>query len=194
MVGKVGGMISNLLRSTVSRSENFMVRLWIAHVRPLIDYCSCMWNTGYIGDMRTVESLQRRWTREIEGMSSLEYGERLRRVGLFSVKGRLLRLDLIKVWKSFNALVDVGMKSLFVRSSDNRTRGHACKLVVPRCHSEARRRYFAVRVVRHWNELPADVVMKSSLDSFKAALAECLGDRLFDCYAVVFFLCFFFWF
>ena len=67
-----------------------------------MDYCSVLWNLGYLSDMRRMESVQRRWTRQIEGMVGLDYGTRLERLGLFSVAGRHLRADLIKVWKLFH--------------------------------------------------------------------------------------------
>ena len=121
-------------------------------------------------DIRRLESLQRRWTREIEGVGQLVYGERLKSVGLYSLKGRLLRMDLIKVWKSFNAVVDVGLSSLFQRATYSGTRGHELKLVVPMCSTEMRRRFMAVRVVGKWNSLPERVVLKTSLHSFKTAL------------------------
>jgi hypothetical protein len=35
----------------------------------------------------------------VEGLGDLEYGERLRQLQLFSIKGRLLRSDLVLCWK-----------------------------------------------------------------------------------------------
>ena len=57
--------MSELLQ-TVCRGREFMVALFISHIRPIIDYCSCVWNVGYV--RRLVESLQRRWTREVLGL------------------------------------------------------------------------------------------------------------------------------
>ena len=102
VVGRTSSMMINILRSTVCRTVKFMVTLWVSHLRPLIEYGSCVWNVGYLGDLRRLESLQRRWTREAIGMCGLDYEERLRRIGLFSVEGRLLRIDLVKVWKCFH--------------------------------------------------------------------------------------------
>ena len=68
VVRKVGGLMSNLLRSTKCRGRDFMTILFVSHIRPVIDYCSCLYNVGYLGDMRRLESLQRRWTREVDGM------------------------------------------------------------------------------------------------------------------------------
>ena len=172
-------MFNNLLRSTVCRDAEFMVTLWVTHIRPLIEYASCVWNVGYLGDLRRLESLQRRWTREIAGVGELRYELRLKEIGLYSIKGRLMRMDLVKVWKAFNAEIDVGLSQVFERARYGRTRGHRYKLVVPACRDDLKRRMFAVRAVGMWNGLPADVVESSTLDSFKKGIDEFLGDSLF---------------
>ena len=62
VAGRAGGIMSNLLRSTVCREANFMISLYTSHIRPAMDYCCCLWNVGYLGDVRLLESVQRRWT------------------------------------------------------------------------------------------------------------------------------------
>ena len=180
VVRKAGGLVSNLLRTTVCRSGSFMTSLFVSHIRPILDYCSCVWGTGYLGDLRMLESVQRRWTREVEGLGRLEYRERLKRMDLYSVMGRMLRMDLIKVWKAFNSSVDVGLSQLLPLSELVVTRGHQFKLRVQTCRTENRRRFFSVRVVRQWNALPSSVVDSVSLAAFKGQLDGYLGDRLFE--------------
>ena len=46
--------MSELLCSTECQGREFMVALFISRIRPIIDYCSCLWNVGYIGDVRLV--------------------------------------------------------------------------------------------------------------------------------------------
>ena len=59
----------------------------------------CLWNTGYAEDLRKLERVQRRWTKQVEGLGELPYSERLRQLKLYSVQGRLLRADLIQYWR-----------------------------------------------------------------------------------------------
>ena len=176
---KATGLVNQILRATVCRQPDFMLSLFISHIRPLMDFGSVLWNVGYVGDVMKLERVQRRWTREIEGMDRLTYGARLRRLSLFSIYGRLLRSDLIKLWKAFNPVVDVQLLQLLERQSHRATRGNGFKLSVPRCHSELRRRFWSVRCVRLWNRLPSDIVGARSVEGFKARLDSHMGDRFF---------------
>ena len=92
-VHKAGGVVSSLLKATVCRTPEFMSNIFVSDIRPILDFCSSLWNLGYVGNMRMIESVQRRWTRQIGGLEELSYEERLKRLNLYSIKGRLLRCD-----------------------------------------------------------------------------------------------------
>ena len=178
-VRKAGGLATNLLRSTLNREVSFMVTLFITHVRPILDYCSCLWNTGYIGDLDRLESVQRRWTRHIQGLENMDYASRLRTLNLYSIRGRLLRADLVKCWKIFHGKSCFSPQDLFSFSNDLRTRGHPFKIYVTRPVLDCRRRSFAVRCVGRWNSLPTSVVMAESLSVFKSRLHSSLSAELY---------------
>ena len=178
---KAFGMSNNILRGTICRSPEFMKVIFISHVRPLLDCCSPVWNTDYILDIKSLESVQRHWTKKINGFSELSYHERLQRLSLFSIWGRLLRADLIMVWKITHGLVPC-LTDILPRSTISFTRGHPYKLAVTRSESDARKRFFSNRVVTTWNNLPTNVVMSSSLPIFKSRLHSSLGELLYFYY------------
>ena len=72
VIGNSGAMINNLLRNTVCRSVEFMLTFYVSHIRPIMEYGSCVWNVGYLEDERRLEQLQRNWTREIDGLTRLD--------------------------------------------------------------------------------------------------------------------------
>ena len=45
---------------------------------------------------------------------------------------------------------------------------------------DIRKKFFTVRVVRHWNRLPSEVVDASSLEAFKARLDEAVRELEVD--------------
>ena len=181
VVQKAGGMSLNLLKCTVNRDASFMMPLFITHIRPLLEYASSVWNTGYVEDMRSLESVQRRWTKQIRGMEHLSYIQRLKALDLYSMKGRLLRHDVIKYWNIFHGNCSIFPSDVFLQPhSDHSTRGHQFKIAHVRTQLEIRRRFFSVRGIALWNSLPSDVVTIQSLSVFKAKLSEQLGDRLYE--------------
>ena len=177
---KAGGVAHSFLKGTVCRETEFMVHILKTHIRPILEYASPVWNTGYVQDTKRLESVQRLWTRQIKGLEEKDYGIRLNTLNLYSVKGRLLRADLIKCWKIFNGHCPIKPTDLWKLSSDQRNRGHRFKLNVNRCQIDARSRFFTERVIKDWNSLPDWAVSSGSLVEFKAALETCLADKLFS--------------
>ena len=134
VVWKATGLASYILRSTVNRDADFIVTIFKSHVRPILDYCSSLWNVGYLGDSQILESVQRRWTKQVTGLADVEYHERLQTLGLFSIRGRLLRADLIKCWKASHCSGDVDLISIFSLAPEVGTRGHHLKLCLCFCY------------------------------------------------------------
>jgi len=179
-VHKAAGLSQNFLKSTVCRSPEFMMTLFSSHIRPILEYCSCVWNTGYIGDLRVLESVQRRWTKRVSNLSNVDYQSRLRALNQFSVQGRLLRADLIQYWKIFHGKCCVAPADLFVMSPQSGIRGHRFKIAHVRAQTDVRSRSFSTRCVERWNGLPDQVVSEDDLDSFKNLLAGALGETLYN--------------
>lgn len=180
IVQKAGGVAQNLLKATVNREASFLLPLFIAHIRPLLEYCSSVWNLGYIGDLRLLESVQRRWTKNIQGMENLDYFQRLKALDLYSVQGRLLRHDMVKYWQIFHDYCAIDPEDMFYNPPLDTTRGHQFKIAHVRTELELRKRFFSVRGITLWNSLPNYVVSANTLSAFKASLSAHLGDRLYE--------------
>ena len=176
---KASGLSMNILKTTLCRSEEFMKTILITYLRPLIEFSSCVWSSGYICYLM-LEKVQRRWKKRIIGMGDLGYRYRLRRLNLYSVKGRLLRYDLIKYWKIFHGRCSISPSDIFSTNFHPSTRGHTYKVSVPISYTECRKRCFSVRQVNLWNSMPDYMVETESLEEFKRKLHDFLGEKLFE--------------
>ena len=177
---KAAGLCQSFLKATVCRTPDFLLFFFITHVRPIVEYASCIWNTGYVEDMRTLEQVQRRWTKQVEGLGELPYSERLRKLNLFSVQGRLLRAGLIQYWKILHDKSSIPIEDFFQLAPITGTRGHSLKLQVRRANTEVRKRTFSFRHVLLWNSLPEKVVSAPNVSAFKRLLAQTIPDKLYE--------------
>jgi len=60
----------------------------------------------------------------------------------------------------------------------DRTKGKGCKLKECRFRLDIRKKFFTIRVVKHWERLPREAVAPPSLAVFKARLDGALSNRV----------------
>jgi len=112
------------------------------------------------------------------GLEHLSYQERLRELGLFSLRTRRLQGDLIAAFLYLKGAYRKYGDNLFSKSCCDRTGSNGFKLREDRFKLDLRKKCFMERVVKHWNALPREVVEAPFLETFKTRLDGALSNMV----------------
>ncbi|KFV92211.1 hypothetical protein N327_07650, partial [Fulmarus glacialis] len=175
---KANCILGCIKRSVASRSKEVILPLYSALVRPHLEHCVQLWSPQHKKDMDLLEQVQRRATKMIRGMERLSYEERLRELGLFSLEKRRFWEDLIAAFQYLKEAHKKDGGKLFSRACCDRTKGNGFKLKEGRFKLDTRNKFFTVRVVKHWDRLPREMVNAPSLETLKVWLDGALSNLI----------------
>ena len=168
---------SNLIfRSFTLRKQQFLMKMYYAFVRPLVEYNTTIWSPHLIYQINAIETVQRSYTSRIPSLYPLSYPYRndgytlrLASLGIDSLEERRIRTDLV-------VLHDLVHKNIICNVQDGlvvqtRTgRGHSLKLFLPRANLNVKRCSFPVRSIQLWNSLPENLVIIKDSKRFRKHL------------------------
>jgi len=165
---KANRILGSIKSSVASRSREVILPLCSALVRPHLESCIQLCSPQHKTDMELLEQVQRRATAMIQGLEHLSYKKSLGELGLLSLQKGRLQGDLIAAFQFLKRAYRKGGENIFSRACCKRSRNNGFKLREGRFRLDRRKKFFTIRVVKHWNRLPGEVVEASSLGTFKA--------------------------
>jgi len=175
LAGQKTNRILGCIKSSVaSRLREVILPLYSALVRPHLESYVQLWSPQYRKDMELLEWVQMRATKIIRGLGVLLLQGQAERVGV--VQKRRLWGDPITAFQSLKWAYKKAGEGLFIRGCSDGTRGNGFKLKDGRFRLDIRKKFFSMRVVRHWNRLPREAVAAPSLAVFKARLDGALSN------------------
>ncbi|PKU42332.1 hypothetical protein llap_7362 [Limosa lapponica baueri] len=165
-------------RNMASRLKELILPLYSILMRPHLKYCIQLWSPQHRKDMDLLEQAQRRATEMIRGLEALCCEVRLRELGLISLEKRRLWGDLIVALSvpkrglqergesSFAGPVAIGQEVMALNYKREDLR------------RDRRKKFFTLRLVKHWARLPREVVDAPSVETFKVRLDGALSTLI----------------
>ena len=173
-LSKTTGLAFTLLKSFQTSNPSLYTNLYKTYVRPIIEYNSSTWNPTLLTELRTLEKIQRKFTRHLcrkLNISYTDYSHRLQILNLESLEERRIKTDLTILYKILNDIIEIDFKDHFQFSSITKQynlRGHTQKLLMPKfSKSFSRNNFFTNRIIPIWNKLPQEIVNSQNLFEFK---------------------------
>jgi len=170
IVKKARNKLSWCLSVFKSRSQITILTLFTSLIRPIVEYCSVVWDPSKITDISLLESIQRSATAKISSLAHLNYWERLKELKLFSLQRRRERYTIMYMHKILNHVVPNDIGVIFYFSPRLGMKAKLPPLPSVRNRLSTYDSSFSYRGPLLWNVLPSDLNTITSFSCFKAAL------------------------
>ena len=143
-------------------SADIKVKLFQSYVMPHLDYCSQVWSPNAEHYIKSIEGIQRKFTKTVFYGRYLSYESRLSVSGLMSLCNRCIYLDCCLLFKMLNnntlAYYNLVRSSSVSRPYDIKQVYYKKRLVG---------REFTRRIASNWNCLPLFIKEARTIASFK---------------------------
>ena len=166
--------IGVLFKGFVSRDINVLRQAYITFIRPILEYASNVWSPYKLKYIRSIEKIQRHFTRRIPELHDLPYSERLAKINLETLELRRLKADLIMYYKILHKLTPLTVEDYFTEAVHNRPTRSSGRTLLDKAltRNKAFDNDFFVRQVSCWNDLPEQIKHATSLWTFKRQLGQ----------------------
>lgn len=171
-VNKANAIMGLIRRSFTFLDCDLFKRLYTTFVRPHLEYAQAVWSPHLVKHVNMLENVQIRATKLVDGLSNLDYPERLRKLELPTLVYRRARGDMIELWKHFHTYDKATLSRQF-RPQNRISRKHDLQLVWNKPKDGIRglqANSFYYRTISTWNNLPKDAAHARTINSFKYQL------------------------
>ena len=173
-IKKAKKKIGWICRTFMSRDAFFMKKIYIAQVRPILNYCVQLWSPLEGPLMDKLEKVQYHFTNLIPELRNFYSKTRLSKLKMLSVQRRINRYRILYTRKIF--LNKVPNPGICIRNDEYTRNGLKLEVPTRKGQSLLRAQNFLVRGPSIFNCLPKKLRnLEKSMDSYKIELDEYLG-------------------
>ena len=153
-VNKLSGAIRRVFHSSDRRL------LWPAsqmNVLPRLMYCSQFWNTNMMSDIKSIEAVQRRFSKKSGNIRHLPYNSRLKELGVLSLENRRRFADIVFAYCCLHGQLGITAPQVGLFTMSSNTQSGGIRLQQQRVSTKKCQAHFSVRVPSQWNKLPCHI-------------------------------------
>ena len=178
IVGRANRMLGMIRVSFACLNIRMFLNLYMALVRPLLEYCVQVWSPHLRKHINLIEGVQRRATRMVPELKHLSYEERLDKLKLTTLEERRARGDMIETYKIITGKEKVNPRKFFQMVPDREgPRARDKKIFKQQVKKDVRLHSFTQRVNNGWNSLTNNMVNAEKTSEFKALLDAYMATR-----------------
>ena len=176
------GVLGQITRAFHYRDRHVFMRLYKQYVRPHLEFSTQAWSPWTEADKACLEKLQQRAVKQVAGLKSKEYEDRLVELGMPTLEERRHQADMCMVHKILHAKGGLQPETWFdlAERSVRVTRSTADPLNLRVKHGrlEMRKHFFSIRVIESWNKIPNNVRGVNNSNKFRDAYRKLRADQL----------------
>ena len=172
-VNKANKVLGAIKRSVGIANTKVFSMLYKSLVRPILEYAVPVWCPYLAKDIHALECVQRRASRLAlnQRKGEMSYEDRCQLLNWPTLCERRTYLSLVECYKIVFSCYHLKFEDFFEFATTKSTRAkHPYKLYVKPARLNCYKNSFFIRIVKHWNSLPRDIVEAESLQLFKSKL------------------------
>ena len=154
-------------------SSSTLLKLYLSHIRPHLEYCSAVWNPHHEGDIIKLEKVQKYALRVCMKSWDTSYEDLLETSNIPSLESRRNKSSVCHLFKIINGLTDYPSPPINLQKFHYNVRSAGSNVLsVPKFHTCSYQHSFFPSTIAKWNRLSKETRECKSLGSFKRLLSN----------------------
>ena len=150
-------LLGLIARNFNYRSTELVIPLYKSIARPHLEYAVRFWSPHLRRDIDKMERVQIKATKMIQEIQNHSYQQRLKDLELIHLVQRILRVQLIEVFKYLNRFNNISPIGLFDYDFNDITRNNGKKIIVKRFNTSVAQHFSSINITTTCKALPNHV-------------------------------------